>query len=111
MSCLCFHFIRAIEQGGVQVYFAMLTKRDLPPFGPDEVIVDEWFIELKRQAGGGECSPEDVVGAKGNVNVSLSVVVDCFIGYSGDDCNCSSGDTNCGNDYNTAFIVCIYTRG
>ena len=73
---------------------AILTQPDIPPF--KENVLDEVFLDLERMLGGGECSAVDVVGVSGRLSATVSFTVDCYTGYSGDDCSCR-GDKMCGN--------------
>ena len=87
-----------VGQGGVQLYIVVLTKPDLPPFNTEEDMVDEVFVDLERTPGGGECSTVDVVGLRGRLSATISLTVDCYAGYGGDDCSCSADDATCGNE-------------
>ena len=79
---------------------AILTQPDIPPFKED--IVDEVFVDLERTMGGGECSVVDVVGLEGILSATVSFTVDCYTGYSGDNCSCSGNET-CGNKCGTVI--------
>ena len=71
----------------------MLTRADLPPYGPNGIIIDELFIEVVSGAGGGEAS---VTMSGERVNISLSSIsVQCIAGYSGEDCTVH---TTCSED-------------
>ena len=71
----------------------MLTRADLPPYGPNGIIIDELFIEVVSGAGGGETS---VTMSGERVNISLSSIsVQCIAEYSGEDCTVH---TTCSED-------------
>ena len=68
------------------MYIGVLTRPDIPPFSPPDVIVDEVFIEVQSAAGGSEAQSLSTTGERGLVMISLSLSVDCTPGFGGDDC-------------------------
>ena len=77
------------------MYVAVITTPDIPPYGIDEIIVDELFTELETRAGGGEGKAVNVTGLRGNVVLSASLSVECIVGYWGNDCSCNSQQERC----------------
>ena len=77
-------------QGGIQLLIGMVTEPDLPPLDED-ILIYEFIVELERRPGAGECSAVTVTGPRENVTVSLTV--DCYPGFSEEDCTCKD---NCG---------------
>lgn len=85
-------------QGGIQLYIALLIEPDItPPFDNGNDMEDEVFVELSRVPSRGECATQNVVGVREHVSFTVSLSVDCYTGYSGDNCSCP-GNTTCGNN-------------
>lgn len=77
------------------MYVAVITTPDLPPYLPEEIIIDELIAELETRPGGGEARAVNVTGEVGKVVLSVSLSVECAVGYWGHDCNCNTQQEGC----------------
>lgn len=77
------------------MYVAVITIRDIPPYEPDEIVVDELVTELETRAGGEEARAVNITGDMGNVVLSASLSVECIVGYWGNDCSCNRQQERC----------------
>ena len=67
------------------MYIGVLTQPDLPRYGPDEIIVDELFVELESRAGGEGSSAANETGERERITLSVSLMVECSPGYTAND--------------------------
>lgn len=68
------------------------------------IVIDRWFVELERVAGDSTNSAMNVTGMKGNAAILVSLHVECYDGYSGDDCGCEE-DMECGMQNNVVHFL------
>lgn len=83
---------------------------DIPALS-DDIIIYEYFVNITRSVGGGECPPVTLSGEGGTVTVSLTV--ECYDGYGGEDCACIETEMSCGiyiiiNFFNKMAIAHVY---
>ena len=69
------------------MYIGVLRIPDLPPFRPSSIIVDEVFIVAESVANSGEILTSPVTGQNMLVNISMSLRVDCVLGFGGLACD------------------------